>query len=73
MKKMIFSAIALVAFSFAGMANEVKEEKAERNCIQEAIDAMNEARTLGLEEADILIVGQIVRTSCAKSKSISAE
>ena len=29
MKKMIFSAVALVAFSFAGMANEVKEEKVE--------------------------------------------
>ena len=27
MKKMIFSAIALTAFSFAGMANEVKENK----------------------------------------------
>ena len=26
MKKMIFSAVALVAFSFAGMANEVKEK-----------------------------------------------
>lgn len=26
MKKMIFSAVALVAFSFAGMANEVKQE-----------------------------------------------
>lgn len=29
MKKMIFSAVALVAFSFAGMANEVKEKKGE--------------------------------------------
>jgi hypothetical protein len=27
MKKMIFSAVALVAFSFAGMANEVEELK----------------------------------------------
>ena len=31
MKKMIFSAIALVAFSFAGMANEVKEKKVKKN------------------------------------------
>jgi translation initiation factor 2 alpha subunit (eIF-2alpha) len=31
MKKMIFSAVALVAFSFAGMANELKEEKVETN------------------------------------------
>jgi len=27
MKKMIFSAVALVAFSFAGMANEVEEKE----------------------------------------------
>lgn len=31
-KKVLFSAVALVAFSFAGMANnEVKEEKVENN------------------------------------------
>ncbi len=29
MQKMIFSAVALVAFSFAGMANEIKEKKVE--------------------------------------------
>jgi hypothetical protein len=29
MKKMIFSAVALVAFSFAGMANEIEEKKVE--------------------------------------------
>lgn len=29
MKKTLFSAVALVAFSFAGMANEVKEKKGE--------------------------------------------
>ena len=29
MKKMIFSAVALVAFSFAGMANEIKDKKNE--------------------------------------------
>lgn len=29
MKKMIFSAVALVAFSFAGMANEIEETKVE--------------------------------------------
>ncbi len=27
MQKMIFSAIALIAFSFAGMANEIEEKK----------------------------------------------
>ncbi|UGS21051.1 hypothetical protein [Flavobacterium cyclinae] len=29
MKKMIFSAVALVAFSFASMANEIEEKKVE--------------------------------------------
>lgn len=29
MKKVFFSAVALVAFSFAGMANEIEEEKVE--------------------------------------------
>jgi hypothetical protein len=30
MQKMIFSAVALVAFSFAGMANEIEEKKVEK-------------------------------------------
>lgn len=31
-KKMIFSAVALVAFSFAGMANEVENSLENQNC-----------------------------------------
>ncbi len=34
MKKMIFSAVALVAFSFAGMANEIEEKKVDIETIQ---------------------------------------
>jgi uncharacterized lipoprotein NlpE involved in copper resistance len=34
MKKMIFSAVALVAFSFAGMANEIEEKKVEIKTIE---------------------------------------
>ena len=34
MKKVFFSAFALVAFSFAGMANEVKEKKVEFETIE---------------------------------------
>ena len=34
MKKMIFSAVALVAFSFAGMANEIEEKKVEARTIE---------------------------------------
>jgi hypothetical protein len=46
MKKMIFSAVALVAFSVSGMANEIEEEKVEtvintRDCFSEAIDFLN--------------------------------
>jgi hypothetical protein len=46
-KKIIFSAVALVAFSFAGMANEIKEKKEVENavvitdCFSEAIDYLN--------------------------------
>ena len=34
MKKMIFSAVALVAFSFAGMANEIEEKKVEVETVE---------------------------------------
>lgn len=39
MRKILFSAVALVAFSFAGMANEIEEKKAgqinpENNSVQ---------------------------------------
>lgn len=34
MQKMIFSAVALVAFSFAGMANEIEEKKIELKPIE---------------------------------------
>ncbi|WP_445722862.1 hypothetical protein [Flavobacterium sp.] len=50
MKKLMFSAVALVAFSFAGMANEVKEIETtkskeevvvvEDGCVQESFDAV---------------------------------
>ncbi len=46
MQKMIFSAVALVAFSFAGMANEIEEKKVENavvitDCFSDAIDYLN--------------------------------
>ena len=37
MQKMIFSAVALVAFSFAGMANEIEEKKVEIETNQEKL------------------------------------
>ena len=73
MQKMIFSAIALVAFSFAGMANEIEEKKVEeasteRDCIAEAKGAIKYMQGLGADEADVLYVAQIVRASCEASK-----
>lgn len=63
MKKMIFSAVALVAFSFAGMANEtdtkVKSNKIEVvntmipwDCVVEYVSVYNElVDTFGHQEA----------------------
>ena len=61
---MIFSAVALVAFSFAGMANEIEEKKVEVktiknekvensmviNCAGIAIDTFNSALWNGADE-----------------------
>lgn len=50
MKKLMFSAIALVAFSFAGMANnEVKEEKVDLKrgpyeCVEYALQQLEAAQ-----------------------------
>ena len=41
MQKMIFSVIALVAFSFAGMANEVKEKKVETKTENKKVEKIN--------------------------------
>ncbi|WP_445718493.1 hypothetical protein [Flavobacterium sp.] len=73
MKKMIFSAVALVAFSFAGMANEIEENKVEevsieRDCIAEAKAAIKYMQFLGADEVDVLYVAQMVRASCEASK-----
>ncbi|MBD3723356.1 MAG: hypothetical protein IE891_00850 [Flavobacteriaceae bacterium] len=62
MKKFIFSAVALVAFSFAGVANnEVKEEKVQVKetvkadpCIEWAIGALGELEAaMGCEFSDV--------------------
>lgn len=37
MKKMIFSAVALIAFSFAGMANQIEEKKVEEKKVEKKI------------------------------------
>jgi hypothetical protein len=46
MKKMIFSAIALVAFSFAGMANEIEDERVETKKIENEPQDCNSMRQI---------------------------
>jgi hypothetical protein len=56
MKKMIFSAVALVAFSFAGMANEIEEKKVKIetvemetvNQVKETSDGINGINCAGI-------------------------
>ena len=78
MQKMIFSAVALVAFSFAGMANEIEEKKVEtvvitRDCFAEAIDFLNRIdpnNQLSDQEGARYMNAYIA--SCEKGKKISA-
>lgn len=54
MKKVFFSAVALVAFSFAGMANEIEEKKAvqiedeEKSCGQIYLEDFERYESIGL-------------------------
>jgi hypothetical protein len=75
---MIFSAIALVAFSFTGVANEIEEKKVEtviiaRDCFSEAIDFLNRIdpnNQLSDQEGARYMNAYIA--SCEKGKKISA-
>ena len=51
MKKMIFSAVALVAFSFAGMANEIEEEKIETKTLKLSCATIAAIQTMVASEA----------------------
>ena len=59
-KKFIFSAVALMAFSFAGMANEIEEKKEEPNlsfkikikpCLAILVEAHNGFVGTGMDDA----------------------
>ncbi len=50
-KKFIFSAVALMAFSFAGMANEIEENKVEQKSIR-FIDACAIVATIATHVAN---------------------
>ena len=72
---MIFSAVALVAFSFAGMANEVKEKKEEakkvvkKDCVAMAILALNMYDpNMDLSDEAAIFFYQVVWTACEVSK-----
>ena len=77
MKKTLFSAVALVAFSFAGMANEVKEKKVETkkvekietsvkvNCLAIAIDTYNSAVNNGANETQAVKLMASVLLTCS--------
>ena len=78
MQKMIFSAVALVAFSFAGMANEIEEKKVETvvittDCFSSAIDYLNRIdpnnELSDLEGARIM---NAYIAGCEKAKKLSA-
>ena len=64
MKKMIFSAVALVAFSVSGMANEIEEKKIQRDCKNELSIAMNHAYTSGSDIDEAYAYGLAIYDLC---------
>ena len=55
MQKMIFSVIALVAFSFAGMANEIEEKKT----VQKEQSISGYSNNLGVSTLGVYFRGQL--------------
>ncbi len=47
MKKFIFSAVALMAFSFAGMANDIEETKSENQLVVSNIENTTSVEEIG--------------------------
>ncbi len=78
MQKMIFSAIALIAFSFAGMANEIDEKKQKikfedsPECYAAGRAAFNVVRDMGGDIKQCIKARVTVTKACEdKKKSIS--
>ena len=71
-KKMIFSAIALIAFSFAGMANEIEEKKVENiettstGCHSVYLDTYQSAKDNGANETQAGKVAWDAYKSCTE-------
>lgn len=79
MKKVFFSALALVAFSFAGMANEIKEKKVEvekvvvqTDCRVERLRAYSEMRSAGIGHADASGATYGIYFACLNAQTIVA-
>jgi hypothetical protein len=68
MKKVIFSAVALVAFSFAGMANDGTVEE----CQKEYKAAKDKLIADGMNETKAALEAQKVYHAC-RSRSVSLE
>lgn len=75
MKKFMFSAVALVAFSFAGMANEIEEKKVEtvKDCCAISDAAFDSARAQGHDSIAASNIALAAYKACEKiKKTISA-
>lgn len=71
MKKMIFSAVALVAFSFAGMANEIEEKKVEtvemvKDCCAVSDAAFDSAVDAGIHWSKAQFIALAAYNACNK-------
>ena len=70
MQKMIFSAIALVAFSFTGVANEIEEKKVEKvettntGCHSVYLDTYQSAKDNGANDTQAGNVAWAAYKSC---------
>jgi hypothetical protein len=81
MKKMIFSAVALVAFSFAGMANEIDEERVEIQKIENEPQDCNSMRQIlylsyiaaGFSHAEASAEAYSYYFGCLRNKDLSIE
>ena len=81
MQKMIFSVIALVAFSFAGMANEIEEKKVEvksnkkvkfidTDCRVERLRAYTDMRSAGISHEDASGASYGIYFACLRLKTV---
>jgi hypothetical protein len=83
MKKVFFSAVALVAFSFAGMANEIEEKKIEiykvkenvketsQDCNLAKFTAYVDARSAGFNDSEARSMSYSIYFLCLRLNTIT--